>query len=153
MIEETSNTQKKLWDRAPIGRPRTFKTPEDMWLACKEYFEWVEANPLREEKVFCSNSEIIKTSIEKPRAMTLAAMYVFIGITEMGWKPYRTREEYKETVEVIESIIRTQKFEGACADLFNANIIARDLCLKEQTSNQSTGSLDINVNFVKERER
>ena len=33
---------------------------------------------------------------------------------------------------MIDSIIRTQKFEGAAADLFNANIISRDLGLVDR---------------------
>ena len=44
-------------------------------------------------------------------------------------------------IEKIESIIRSQKFEGAAADLLNANIIARDLGLKDSSETTHNGSI------------
>ena len=41
--------------------------------------------------------------------------------------------------EVIQDA-REQKFTGAAADLLNANIIARDLGLKDNVSNEHTGA-------------
>ena len=41
----------------------------------------------------------------------------------------------------IENVIKSQKFAGAAADLLNANIIARDLGLKDASSTEHTGEL------------
>jgi hypothetical protein len=71
--------------------------------------------------------------VPKMRAMTIAGLCLHIGVTHETWCQYRKRdEEFSEVTAMIDSIIRTQKFEGAAADLFNANIISRDLGLVDR---------------------
>lgn len=39
----------RFWEaRSSHGRNPKFESPEALWAACCEYFEWVEANPLPE---------------------------------------------------------------------------------------------------------
>ena len=118
--------------RSSHGRKPAFETAEDLWDACLQYFQWVEENPLQEEKVFHSQGEITKTTINKMRAMTLDGLLLFIGITDQTWYNYEDRgDDFLEVIETVEKVIRSQKFAGAAADLLNANIIARDLGLKD----------------------
>lgn len=76
-----------------------------------------------------SNSE----PIAKMRAMTITGLTLFLDVTLETWRTYRLREDLSEVVTRAEQIIYDQKFSGAAADLLNANIIARDLGLKEQS--------------------
>ncbi|WP_252344456.1 DNA-packaging protein, partial [Escherichia coli] len=104
-----------------------------LWAACCEYFEWVEANPLWEMKAFSYQGEVIQEPIAKMRAMTITGLTLFIDVTLETWRTYRLREDLSEVVTRAEQVIYDQKFSGAAADLLNANIIARDLGLKEQS--------------------
>lgn len=60
----------RCWEaRSSHGRSPIFATPDDLWSAVVEYFEWVEENPLYEEKVFNGKDGIVRATIAKMRAM------------------------------------------------------------------------------------
>lgn len=119
--------------RSSHGRKPIFPTPDDLWDAASEYFEWVEANPLKEEKVFNGKDGIARADIAKMRAMTITGLCIFLDISQQAWSEYKQRNGFGEVTTRIDEIIRTQKFEGASADLLNANIIARDLGLADKS--------------------
>jgi hypothetical protein len=124
----------KFWlMRSSHGRKPVFATPEDLWSACVEYFEWVEANPLYEEKAFASGGKVTVRKMRRMRAMTITGLVIFLDISFQAWTTYRTREGFVEITTRVDEIVRTQKFQGAAADLLNANIIARDLGLADRT--------------------
>lgn len=56
----------------------------------------------------------------------------FLDIGRMTWAEYTKREDFQYITSQVEEIIRTQKFEGASADLLNANLIARELGLADK---------------------
>lgn len=118
--------------RSKDGRDRIYKTPDELWEACCDYFEFMEGNLLKEQRVFSTKTGIIKTDVTKMRAMTLAGLYVRLGISEGTFHNYRKRPEFKWVVETVDNIIYSQKFEGAAAGMLNANIIARDLGLVDK---------------------
>ena len=60
--------------RETHGRNPIFETPEQLWVAACEYFQWVENNPLLEEKIFHAQGIITKDTVTKMRAMTIRAM-------------------------------------------------------------------------------
>ena len=129
------------------GKPRRFPTPEDMLRDCSEYFQWVHDNPLYETKAFAYQGEITYGKLSKMQAMTLGGLRLFTGITTQGWLEYKNRPEYLEVMADIEETIRQQKFVGAAADLLNANIIARDLGLRDskEITGKGGGPLSFNV--------
>ena len=45
---------------------------------------------------------------------------------------HEDNDDFVTVITDIETVIRTQKFEGAAADLLNANIIARDLGMTDK---------------------
>lgn len=118
--------------RESDGRNPKYEDPETLWEECKEYFEWVQSNPLKEEKVFHNSGEVTRTEVSKMRAMTLKGLCLFLGICEKTWWNYREKEDFLQVTTRAEAIIYSQKFEGAAADLLNSNIIARDLGLKDK---------------------
>lgn len=119
--------------RSSHGRNPIFAAPDDLWTAASEYFEWVEANPLWEAKPFAFQGVVTIENLAKMRAMTISGLCIFLDIGRNSWDEYRARQDFSGVVRNIEEIIRTQKFEGASADLLNANIIARDLGLADKS--------------------
>lgn len=118
--------------RSTHGRAPIFATPEVLWEACAEYFEWVELNPLWEAKPFAFQGAVTVENLPRMRAMTISGLCIFLDIARKSWDEYRARQNYLPVVTRVEEIIRTQKFEGASADLLNPSIIARDLGLAEK---------------------
>ena len=138
----------RFWEaRTKVGRDKIFKTPEDLWKAATEYFEWVEKNPLWEHKVTQYQGVPVSMEVPKMRAMTIAGLCLFLGVNEDYLTQFEARldlstdegKDFSRVIGQIKTIIRNQKLEGAAADLFNANIIARELGLKERTETEHSG--------------
>lgn len=130
----------KFWEkRAKHGRDKLFETPQLLWEAAVEYFTWCEENPLWESKAFNYQGEIQIAELPKMRAMTLSGLCLFLGCNEAYFRTFKHQnpayeEGFNTVINQIEKTIYTQKFQGAAADLLNANIIARDLGLKDTSS-------------------
>lgn len=142
----------RFWEaRSTHGRNPIYKKPEDLLDACVQYFQWVEENPLWEAKVFCYQGETTKEVMPKMRAMTISGLCIYIGISPDTWESYYKRPDFIGIAREVSEIIRTQKFEGAAAELLNANIIARDLGLADKREN--TGGVTIEViKFAKDKD-
>lgn len=130
----------KFWEvRSSHGRKPAFSSPDDLRNACEEYFEWVEANPLKQAKAFAFQGNITIAQVDKMRAMTIAGLCQFIDVEDRTWRNWRKdREDLIPVITRVEKIIYVQKFEGAAAELLNSNIIARDLGLADKR--ETTGS-------------
>lgn len=129
----------RFWEmRSTHGRTPKFETPEALWSACVEYFDWVEANPLYESKAFAYQGIVTVKEMPKMRAMTIASLCIFLDISVQNWHEHRAKEDFSEVTSRVDEIIRTQKFQGAAADLLNPNIIARDLGLTEKSEVDQT---------------
>ena len=122
--------------RSKHGRDKIFATPAALRDAAEEYFEWIEQNPLKEEKIFQYQGAIVDGSISKMRAMTITGLCRFLHITLPTWEEYKKRNDFTYITREIEEIIKDQKFAGAAADLLNANIIARDLGLSDKKEHE-----------------
>ena len=119
--------------RATHGPKLIFDDPNKLYEACVEYFEWVEDNPLRSEKVGFSQGDTCRAEIEHIRAMTSSGLSAFLGITHktlIQWK--KERDDLSPVIEWAEGIIWEQKFSGAAAGLLNAQIISRELGLADK---------------------
>ena len=141
----------KFWlARSSHGRKPLFSDPEQLWNACCEYFEWVEDNPLPEEKLFHANGVITKDTAHHKRPMTLASLCIFLDIADSTWQEYRKKEDFSAICKKVDEIIYYQKFSGATAGLMNASIIARDLGLREKQDidQKVTGTVSVEVNSV-----
>jgi hypothetical protein len=132
--------------RSKHGREKIFSSPDVLWEAACEYFEWCEQHPLMEVEQAKGTAKPVKdkrtgklvfppnlTELPKMRAFTWQGLELFLDIDSL--RDYKTKEEYKDFSQVvtrIEKIIYTQKFTGAAAGFLNPNIIARDLGLAEK---------------------
>lgn len=119
--------------RSSHGRNPIFASADELWSACCEYFEWVEDNPLWEDKLVTFQGTATHEPVAKMRAMTLEGLCIFLDIGRQTWADYRGRKDFSEVATRVEEIVRTQKFQGAAADLLNPNIIARDLGLADKS--------------------
>lgn len=124
----------RFWEaRSSAGPKPKFDTPKKLWNACVKYFEWVEDNPLYEIKITAFQGDVTQTPVAKMRAMTQSGLCNFLNISRSTWDNWRTtRPDLSDIIGTVEEIIYQQKFEGAAADLLNANIISRDLGLADR---------------------
>lgn len=119
---------------------RDFKyTPELLDKELDKYMEWLEENPLYEEKVFAYQGQITTHNSPKMRAATIMGFCLFAGICEKTFANYRDNKDFIQVITRIETVIKVQKFEGAAAELLNPNIIARDLALGENIDIKTAG--------------
>jgi len=134
--------------RSKHGRNKIFATPEILWEAACEYFQWVDDNPLLKGIVYQGAVSTDSESIMRP--MTIGGLCLFLGVhTEYlaGFESdlnLDTQEgkDYSQIVKDIKQIIYEQKFAGATAGLMNPNIIARDLGLADKKDlTSSDGSM------------
>lgn len=146
--------------RSTHGREKLFATPELLWEAAVEYFEWVEKNPLYESKAFAYMGDISLQQIPLMRAMTLSQLCFYLGCNEAYFRTFKAQlpegeKDFNTVIADIENTIYNQKFQGASANLLNANIIARDLGLRDQSDLTSNGKeisalpASINIGIVK----
>lgn len=121
----------QLWKcRTKIGRGKLFTDPDVLWEACVEYFLWAEEHPLTVERVFSYQGTIVKGTENKKRVLTITGLCLFLGIPLQTWIDYRNNNiVFSEVIAKAEQHIYQDKFEGATSDLYNANIISRDLGL------------------------
>lgn len=135
----------KFWElRSKHGRDKLFETPTILWEAACEYFEWCEENPFieAEAKVLSNGgkdgSSIELAQVPKMRPFTLQGLCLYLSCSTSYFRAFKSTLQEKDKdfltiINQIEETIYNQKFSGAASGFFNANIIARDLGLKEQS--------------------
>ena len=116
--------------RSTHGRQPVFATPEALWDAAVEYFEWVTANPI--ETTFY-RGKVFEKPVTINRPMTNKGLCIFLGIDSSAWQRYKAKEGFCTITTRVNDVIFTQKFEGAAVGLFEANLIARELGLADKT--------------------
>jgi hypothetical protein len=132
----------RFWEaRASHGRPALYETPDELWSDCVEYFEWVEANPLKATEPVKYAGEGRLMELPKMRAMTIVGLCNFLQIGTSTWADYKKKQDFSDITTRVEGIIFQQKFEGASADLLNPNIIARELGLADKQDH--TGKIEV----------
>lgn len=114
--------------RAKHGRDKIFESPEMLWNSCVEYFEATDKR--KWNKIEYKGTPPRKVSIPTDTPYTITGLYIFLGIGASTWSDYKLKyDDFSAVIKNVETIIYTQKFEGAVVGAFNSNIIARDLGL------------------------
>lgn len=129
--------------RSKHGRDKLFATPELMWDAACEYFEWCDENPLYESKAFAFQGSVTVEEMPIMRAMTLSQLCFYLNCNEAYFRQFKSNltekdKDFSTVINDIEQVIYNQKFQGAAGNLLNANIIARDLGLTDKTASDIT---------------
>lgn len=126
--------------RAKHGRSKIFSSPNQLWKAACEYFQWVEDNPLKESKLVSFQGKSVIEELPLMRAMTMEGITRFLGVNTDYFNQFelalnldtRQGKGFSGVIRDIKEVIRDQKFVGASAGLLNPNIIARDLGLTDK---------------------
>ena len=145
-----ANEGNQWWKlRSKHGRDTLFATPELMWEAACEYFEWCDANPWYKYEQTRGNGKFVEeeggeltlntpalTKIPLGRPYTKEGLCLYLGCSVGYLKDFKLQHKDKTdflaVIHQIEQVIYKQKFEGASIGAFNANIIARDLGLADK---------------------
>lgn len=134
----------KFWLlRSEHGREKLFATPQLMWEAACEYFEWCIAHPLYEVKPMTisgglgSGSSIEKVKVPHTRVFTMQGLCRYLGCNTSYFAEFKRNlkkedVDFSAVIQQIEETVYEQKFSGAASGFFNANLISRDLGLKDQ---------------------
>ena len=124
--------------RSKHGRDKLFATPELLWAAACEYFQWCEDNPI---EAYDNKGTRNVNFVKFLRPFTLKGFCLYCDATEHWFIDFKKADhkDFSYIIHKIEEIIYNQKFEGATIGIFNANIIARDLGLSE--------NINQNINF------
>ena len=128
--------------RSKHGRDKIFKTPEMLWDAACEYFEYTDSRKWTKKDWVGKDASEVSREMDTP--YTLTGLAIFLDVNTGFWSCFKKdNADFSEVITRIENIIYTQKFEGASVGVFNANIIARDLGLNDKTDITTNGK-DIN---------
>jgi hypothetical protein len=137
----------KFWElRSKHGRDKLFATPELLWEAACEYFEWCRENPWIKKDWVGKDADEVERETERP--FTLTGLCIYLDCSSSYFRSFKStlQEKDKDFLTIItriEEIIYTQKFEGAAVGAFNANIIARDLGLSDKVNNEHSGEVSV----------
>lgn len=125
--------------RAKHGRDKIFKTPEDLWNACEEYFD--ATNQRKWNKVDFKGSDAKKVQIPTDTPFTIQGLCLFLGVNSKYFNDFKDSLKgktddvslgFSEVITRVEEIIFVQKFEGAAVGAYQQNIIARDLGIADK---------------------
>lgn len=148
--------------RSKHGRDKLFATPDLLWDAACEYFQWCTDNPwMKMEqnkgktsmKVTLTNDDVDLDTIQPntlvglptARPFTISGLCLYLDCSSSYFRTFKYERSEKKKEELteldkdfltvitrIEETIYTQKFEGAAVGAYNPNIIARDLGLVDK---------------------
>lgn len=138
--------------RSKHGRDKLFATPDLLWEAACEYFEWCEKNPF--EEIDYRGKDAKKVILPKMRPFTIHGLCSYLDCNTNYFKDFdkATREKtddvskgFSSVLTRIKETIYNQKFSGAAAGFLNHSIIARDLGLadKKQLGGEGGGAIKL----------
>ena len=114
------------------GKPPKYDDAETFWIDACRYFENIIENPFKKEIIYSIKGKIVKGYITKQRPFSVTGFCVFLGIPKRSFYNMGKDARLMHIVTRVRDIIWVNQFEGACAGVFNANIVWRKLCLVER---------------------
>lgn len=135
--------------RSKHGRDKIFATPEAMWDAAVEYFEYNDANP-RYDTDF-RGKDATEVHIPKPQPLSMEGLCLFLGINTLYFRDFKVgltgkkdemSKDFSLIVTRIEETIFKQQYDGAVSGFFRENIIARRLGIADKVDQRS-----VNINL------
>lgn len=129
------NVGNDWWNmRSKHGRDKIFKSPEIMWEAACEYFQYIRDNPLYEAQ---KNAAGGFTNVPKMRPFTLMGLCLYLDVNTAYFRVFKSQERkdgdaFNTVIAKIEETVHTQQFEGAASGFLHANIISRSLGLVDR---------------------
>ncbi len=136
--------------RSKHGREKLFASPELLWEAACEYFQWCDDNPWVSSKISENEKGSFTETRPTQRPYSKSGFYLYIGCSDSWLKEFKKvcDADFLLVIERIELVIAKQQWEGASVGAFKENIISRTLGLKD-TSDITTNGNDIASNIIK----
>lgn len=131
--------------RTTHGVQSLFNDPMVLLKGAEEYFNMVDDNPIEEIEEHEAHGIQIKKVVKRhKKPYTLAGFCLFLNVGKTYWSEFKKSVtgksgDFPKVIELIENAMYAQKLEGAASGIFNANIIARDLGLRENIDNTTQG--------------
>lgn len=135
----------------PRPGPRKFKSPGELWDACKGYFVFMAENPVLEHKPFHYQGQVTVEQIPHPRTATLHGLCPYLGIGLERWRKWGRPtdpcydEGYAEVVRLVEGLIFEWNVSRANAGVLDANLTSRLLGLVERQEQKLNATVDATV--------
>lgn len=148
--------------RSKHGRDKLFATPDLLWEAACEYFEWCDENPFKTDniekiKINGEGEKLKREPLDKMRAYTMHGLCIYLDCSTQFFTNFeennKSSEDFMEVITRIREVVYEQKFTGAAAGLFNANIIARDLCLADKTEVKQESNHKFDLSAMTDEEK
>ena len=133
--------------RSKHGRDKLFASPELLWDAACDYFQWCDENPWVKSEAIKSGDlagTIVRIPTARPYTLTGLCLYLDCNskyFTEFEANLKESDKDFSEVITRIRETIYSQKFEGAAVGAFNANIISRDLGLADKQEHDVTATV------------
>ena len=142
--ERSRTGQRALREHRTIkSRRKNIESPEKMWEYACQYFERVDNTPLYKKDFLrggANAGDEIKIAVERPYTWSGFNDFLFEKGIIVSTQKYKSNynglyPEYVEVVAAIDSVMTTNKFDGAMVGNFNAGIASQALGLisKSQT--------------------
>lgn len=136
-----------LWGN-PL-KPKKYATPEELWDAAVEYFDYCDENPWYKSEAI-KGGDLAGSLVEVPtqRPYTFQGLCNFLNITYQTFSNYEKAKGYETYFEIcthIRAIIEQNQLEGATVGAYNHAIIARLLGLAENVNTNTTSKQEIIV--------
>lgn len=115
------------------GRPRVFKTPDDLWQGFLSYVEHQKNNPIEKTHFVGKDGNPAVELI--PRPVTYIGFEGYLAEIDLltQLKGYERNEEFIPTITRIRAFCRKHNVDLASAGILKENIIARIEGIKEQS--------------------
>jgi hypothetical protein len=130
---------------AEVGRPKAFKSPEDLLSTFKKYKQWVIDNPILVQDYVGKDAEEVERKKQRPLTIEGFENYCFEQgiINDMGDYFANRNDAYTEFSAICRAIkknIRQDQIEGGMAGIYNPSITQRlnSLVDKSETKTQGT---------------
>jgi hypothetical protein len=126
--------------RGVMAKKKYIETPEKMWELFESYVLHERKNPMYKTEYVGKDGERVNTPLQTPITFEgfecyLADLGIINDLSDYSANKEKRYSEYTTIITRIRQNCFVQNFKGASVGLFNPNLIARKLGLKEQTDN------------------
>ena len=132
--------------------PRKKKyTPEQLEKKIEQYFQDVDSRPMikRKTETYKGETKVIEEYFTRP--YTIEMLCDSLNILPQTLKNYENDEEYLGIIIRARNRIKGHKLEGATSGVFNGNVVALDLGLKQKDElRQNNTLINISTEAAKE---
>lgn len=149
----------QLWKLAKGGRRAIITDAAELWQKAVNYFEWCDANPQNKVELVKHQGDAEAFDVALGRPYSMDALTIYAGVSgsyfrtrklELGDKAEAKTASSSEldlldTIQLIESIVRTQRFEGAAVGIFKENLISRVDGYADNINQHNTGEVRQNI--------